>query len=65
MNEATVPIILTVGSQAKAFSSGSVNGGVWSHNKHSLFTFNVRQLIEDIKYNQIYAELSIRKKRVL
>ena len=28
--KSTVPIILTVGSQAKAFSSGSVNGGVWS-----------------------------------
>ena len=28
----TVPIILTVGSQTKAFSSGSVNGGGRSRN---------------------------------
>jgi hypothetical protein len=33
MNLATVPIILTVGSQTKAFSSGSVNGGARSRNQ--------------------------------
>jgi len=32
MNLTTVPIILTVGTQNKAFSSGSVNGGVLSRN---------------------------------
>ena len=30
--KSTVPIILTVGSQTKAFSSGSVTGGVRSRN---------------------------------
>ena len=41
MNLTTVPIILTVGSKAKAFFSGSVNGGVRSSmpSFHPLYIF--------------------------
>ena len=52
--KSTVPIILTVGSQTKAFSSGSVNGGVRIRNKN--------QVIKTIPWLSTY--LRIYKERV-